>query len=99
AVYLSIGYYGWRMNGYRQACRRLGLAPHSPSSDDAARLVARLKYPEPRRASAHRTSQIERRGKHLRALYQRHVLDGTYRHLNGPALRNRPAPLEPLPQS
>ena len=99
AVYLSIGYYGWRMNGYLQACRRLGLSPRSPSSDEAARLVARLKYPQPRRVSAHRITQIERRAKHLRALHRRHLLDGTYRHLDGPALQNRPTPLEPLPQS
>ncbi len=99
AVYLAIGYYGWRMNGYSQACRRLGLSMHSPSSDEAARLVARLKYPQPRKASAHRESQIERRAKHLRALYQRHLLDGTYRHLDGSALRNRPTPLDPVPQS
>lgn len=99
AVYLWIGYYGWRMNGYLQACRRLGLSPQSLSSEEAARLVARLKYPQPRKASAHRVSQIERRAKHLRALYQRHVLDGTYRHLDGPALCNRSTSLEPLPQS
>jgi penicillin-binding protein 1A len=99
AAYLWIGYYGWRMNGYLQACRRLGLLPHSLSPDEAAWLVARLKYPQPMKASAHRVSEIERRAKHLRALYERHVLDGTYRHLNGPALRKRPTSLEPLPQS
>lgn len=99
AVYLAIGYYGWRMNGYSQACRRLGLSSHSPSLDEAARLVARLKYPQPRKSSAHKESQIERRGKHLRALYQRHRLDGTHRHLDDSALRNRPTSLEPLPQS
>lgn len=99
AAYLWIGYYGWRMNGYVQACRRLGLSPNSLSSEEAARLVARLKYPQPRKASAHRVSQIERRARHLRALYRRHILDGTYRHLDGPALRNRSTSLEPLPQS
>lgn len=99
AVYLSIGYYGWHMNGYVQACGRLRLAPHAPSSDEAARMVARLKYPEPREASALRMSQIEGRAKHLRNLYQRHALDGTYRHLDGSALRNRPTILKPLPQS
>ena len=27
ALYLSVGYYGWRMNGLAQACRRLGIDP------------------------------------------------------------------------
>lgn len=99
AAYLWIGYYGWRMNGYLQACRRLGLSPQLLSLDEAAGLVARLKYPEPRRASAHRLSQIERRAKHLCALYQRHIRDGTYRHLSGPALCDRSTSFRPLPQS
>jgi membrane peptidoglycan carboxypeptidase len=99
AVYLWIGYYGWRMNGYLQACRRLGLSPQSLSPEDAAQFVARLKYPQPRKPSASRVSQIERRAKHLRNLYQRHVLDDTYRHLNDPAICNRSTSLEPLSQS
>ena len=98
AVYLVIGYYGWRMNGYRQACRRLGLSPRSPSKDEAARLVARLKYPQPQTASMQRMSQIERRANHLCVLYRKHTLDGTYRHLNDQSIRNRPVPFEPLPQ-
>lgn len=99
AAYLWIGYYGWRMNGYLQACRRLGMPPQSLSSEEAAMLVARLKYPQPREASTHRVLQIERRAKHLRALYQRHLFDGTYRHLNGPTLYKRSTSIEPLPQS
>lgn len=99
AVYLAIGYYGWRMNGYDQACRRLGLSPHCASQHDSARLVARLKYPQPRKASAHRMSQIDRRAKHLCALYQRHASDGTYGYLDGSTVRNRSTALKPVPQS
>lgn len=99
AVYLAIGYYGWRMNGYGQACRRLRLSPHCASLQDSARLVARLKYPQPRRASAHRMSQVDRRAKHLCALYQRHASDGTYGYLDGSTVRNRSAALKPVPQS
>jgi hypothetical protein len=87
------------MNSYSQACRRLGVSMHSPSSDEAARLVARLKYPQPQKASRQRESQIERRAEHLRDLYQQHRLDGTYRHLDGSTLLDQPAPLDPLPQS
>jgi membrane peptidoglycan carboxypeptidase len=99
AAYLWIGYYGWRMNGYKQACRRLGILTQSLSSKEAAMLVARLKYPQPRDASAHRMTQIEQRAEHLRVLYRRHVIDGTYRHLNGPTLYRRSTSIEPLPQS
>lgn len=97
AVYLAIGYYGWRMNGFDQACRRLGLSPHWATLHDSARLVARLKYPQPRRDFARRMSQIDRRAKHICALYQRHVTDGTYGYLDGSAVRNRPATLKPVP--
>lgn len=101
AVYLSIAYYGWRMNGYRQACQRLGLRPPSLALVEAAGLVARLKYPEPRTAPIARTLQIHRRSRHLLGLYQHHLHDGTYGHLDGTTVRSRPAALGPaqsLPQ-
>ena len=47
AAYLWVGYYGWRMNGYLQACHRLGLQPQSLNIEEAGMLVARLKYPQP----------------------------------------------------
>jgi membrane peptidoglycan carboxypeptidase len=83
ALYLSIGYYGWRMNGFAQACRRLGLKPPALSLDDAAALVARLKYPEARVPPPTRMAQIRRRAEHLKRLYLRHLSDGTYEHLGG----------------
>ena len=99
AIYLSIGYYGWRMNGYTQACHRLGFSSCPLSLDQAARLVARLKYPEPKHSPRHRILQIERRATHLCHLHQRHLIDGTYRHLDEKTIRNRSAFLEQLPQS
>lgn len=81
AVYLSIGYYGWRMNDYSQACRHLDLYPSNLSFEDAAALIARLKYPEPHVVSEKRLMQIARRKEYLKKLYVRHTLDGTYHHL------------------
>lgn len=89
AAYLCIGYFGWRMNGYRQACRRLGLSPNSISFEEASKLVARLKYPQPRDASPRRMFEIHRRARHLQSLYARHISDGTYRHIDGSAFCNR----------
>jgi len=81
ALYLAIGYYGWRMNNYLQACRRLGLCPNDMSLDDAAALVARLKYPEPRIPPPRRLAQISSRKEYLKRLYGQHLLDGKYLHL------------------
>lgn len=67
SLYLLVGYYGWRMNGFGQACDRLGIDPERCSSRDSAMLVARLKYPQPRSCSAARWAQIEGRGDYLLA--------------------------------
>lgn len=82
ALYLQIGYYGWRMNGFENACRRLGLNKNSITSTEATQLVARLKYPQPRRSIRSRRDQIITRGEHLLYLYRRHKLNKTYLGLN-----------------
>ncbi|MBN4083135.1 transglycosylase domain-containing protein [bacterium AH-315-B06] len=95
AVYLSIAYYGWRMNGYCQACQRLSLCPGYLTLDEAAALVARLKYPEPKISSDSRKLQIHRRRKHLLGLYCHHFYDGTYEHLNDKTVCCSPPTLGP----
>lgn len=73
-VYLSVAYFGWQMNGIRQACRRLRMNPAKVDYQDAAALVARLKYPEPRQPSKKRTTQISVRSRYiLRRFYSRHT--------------------------
>lgn len=64
-LYLWCAYYGWRMNNFPQACRRLGIDPLSASEADEAELVARIKYPQPRRQDVVRMGKIRRRGRHL----------------------------------
>jgi membrane peptidoglycan carboxypeptidase len=101
SVYLAIGYFGWRMNGYRQACDRLGLRPDLLTLDEAAALIARLKYPEPRITPHSRRLQIDRRRRHLIDLYRHHVIDGTYAHLHGQTILRRCISLgaaEPIPK-
>lgn len=95
AVYLSVAYYGWQMNGYRQASRRLGLEPGRLTLNEAASLVARIKYPEPRIAPATRKFDIRRRSTHLVKLYRIHLYDGTYGHLNGKSLHSAPRAFGP----
>jgi len=64
-MYLCVAYYGWRMNNLNQACSRLRIDPVSISQMDAAKLVARLKYPEPRNYSGEREQKIQCRAEHL----------------------------------
>ncbi|MPY69603.1 MAG: hypothetical protein GEU92_05915 [Alphaproteobacteria bacterium] len=97
SIYLSIAYYGWRMNGYQQACRRLHFTPNSLQFAEAASLVARLKYPEPKSAPSIRTLQIQRRSEHLMTLYKSHLRHGIYEHLNDtPLLRGCPVSIPRL---
>ena len=72
ALYLSVGYYGWRMNGFAQACRRLRIDPRRCSLRESAMLVARLKYPEPRKCSSERRLQIANRSEYLVARLKDH---------------------------
>ncbi len=68
ALYLRIGYFGWRMNTFSDACRELHLQPHLMSVRQCAEVVARLKYPQPRCPSHERIQLIERRVAHLMQL-------------------------------
>ena len=63
ALYLRSAYFGWQMNGYASACKRLGIGSNGTaiSMSEAAGLVARLKYPEPRQPAPERTRLIVRR--------------------------------------
>jgi membrane carboxypeptidase/penicillin-binding protein len=81
SVYLLIGYYGWHMNDYLQACRQLCLNPSNLSLEGASDIVARLKYPQPQVTPLSRSSQIALRKQHLKRLYSRHISDGTYSYL------------------
>jgi membrane carboxypeptidase/penicillin-binding protein PbpC len=78
SVYLRIGYFGWQMNGFEDACRRLGVDRAALSAAQTAALVARLKYPQPRATPPERWDQINARAQHLLRLHSRHRCDRTY---------------------
>ena len=67
-LYLSVAYYGWGMNNFGQACSRLGIDPRTVSTFEAAKLVARIKYPEPKKLAAGRSKRIHQRAVHLMTL-------------------------------
>jgi membrane peptidoglycan carboxypeptidase len=64
-LYLSTAYFGWHMNGLKEACRRLGFAPNNLSLRQAASVVARLKYPEPEYRSEARSLKIASRTEYI----------------------------------
>lgn len=70
-LYLWVAYYGWRMNNLRQARDRLAIEPTSRNVHSAAQLVARLKYPEPQRASTTRRRKIDERCTYLIERYNK----------------------------
>ena len=71
AIYLWCAYYGWRMNNFVEACARLRLDIARVSPIEEARLVARIKYPQPRALSHTRVAQIRRRAFHVLWLSER----------------------------
>lgn len=83
AMYLRVAYYGTAMVGFSTACKRLGLAPYSLTIIQAAGLVARLKYPEPRRMNSAARARIERRTRHLLCVYARHAGGRVHSGLTG----------------
>jgi membrane carboxypeptidase/penicillin-binding protein PbpC len=67
--YLSIAYFGWRMNGLKQVSLRLNINPASLSIQEAANIIARLKYPEPKRLDNNRLVKINGRTKYIISRY------------------------------
>lgn len=63
--YLEVAYFGWRMNGFRQALLRLRLPEQDLSLEDASRVVAMLKYPLPASPSRMRINQISARQQNI----------------------------------
>ncbi len=44
-AYIIAAYYGWRMNGVRQAAHRLSIELQDPNAEEAAKLIARIRHP------------------------------------------------------
>lgn len=80
ALYLVRGYYGYGMSGLRQACDKLQIDPALASPSDAASLVARLKYPEPKGDSPAQRARIKRRTQHILMKMTRSDRRGLTRH-------------------
>ncbi len=64
-LYLSIAYFGWNMHGIKQVCKYLELDEHVLTNYEAASIVARLKYPEPRFNKTQKLKAINLRANHI----------------------------------
>lgn len=76
-VYLWLAYYGWGMHGFQEACAALSLCPEGASEMEAAMLVARLKYPQPKLPNPIWAARIEHRARHLISLDFRSFVAGS----------------------
>lgn len=69
-VYLFVAYFGWRMNGIREACTRLGFKVATLTPLQAASVVARLRYPEQPTMSDERARHIAMRARRILRLVE-----------------------------
>ncbi len=64
-LYLNVAYFGWNMHGIEQACKRLELDMTSLTNYEAAGIVARLKYPEPRFGNSKSFRAVHQRASYI----------------------------------
>ncbi|CAM2807827.1 biosynthetic peptidoglycan transglycosylase [Vibrio mytili] len=64
-LYLSVAYFGWNMHGANAACKKLNLSLESLSDEQAASIIARLKYPEPKYKSIRKEELINDRALYI----------------------------------
>lgn len=72
-IYLNVAYYGTGMNGLNQTFSKLGIVDRQTMPiEQAAEIISRIKYPQPRNSNENRLRQIEIRKQHLIKLYNSH---------------------------
>jgi len=72
-IYLLVAYYGTNINGLMQIAAKLNFVNLDVITlENAAEIVARIKYPEQQKLSNKRSQQILRRKEHLLNLYSKH---------------------------
>lgn len=69
SLYLDCAYFGWRMNGFEQAMKRLNIS-YPINLASASKIIARLKYPEPQFSDPKRAMQIMNRELHIQQLFE-----------------------------
>lgn len=73
-IYLNVAYFGAGMTGLQQTLVKLQISKADELSlEDAASIISRIKYPQPKKESIKRLTQIEMRKQHLIFLYNKHL--------------------------
>jgi membrane peptidoglycan carboxypeptidase len=85
-LYLVHGYYGCGMSGIVDACRLLGINPTVANTVEAARIVARLRYPEPRVKSSIHQARVEQRANYILAKLNLGKRRNEHRHRMAPGV-------------
>ena len=65
AMYLSIAYFGWQMEGVEQVFKKLNIVENKITIMDSCTIVARLKYPEIKFPSMQTNQMIFNRSLHI----------------------------------
>ncbi|WP_309498340.1 biosynthetic peptidoglycan transglycosylase [Sulfurovum sp.] len=78
SMYLSLAYFGWKMDGLKEAINQLGLVHNDLSLRDIASIIARLKYPEPKYFSKEKEHLIMMRTNHILFRYEKLHIGKSY---------------------
>ena len=73
SMYLSVAYFGWKMNGLKEASIKLNFNPSNACEEKSFELIARLKSPEGRSASEAQLEKIKIRKDHIKNLYSEQI--------------------------
>ncbi len=80
-IYLSVAYFGWHMDGISEACSRLNITISEITPIQASSIIARLKYPEPKRIADSIKRKIVRRTLHIHNNIEKNLYNnGIHKH-------------------
>ena len=70
-LYLKCAYFGWDLIGLKKACNILSIPLDTNNITEAASVISRLKYPQPKQFSLSKYHKIYRRTLYIRNRYEK----------------------------
>lgn len=74
-LYLSVAYFGHAMNGIGSVISKKGINIKTVTEYQAAEIIARLKYPEPRKYNKSRDTQIKNRALYILKRHKKYSMN------------------------
>jgi membrane carboxypeptidase/penicillin-binding protein len=68
-LYLMTAYFGWRLLGLKNVCKELNISYNTCNIEDAAKIISRLKYPQPKIYSEQKIFRIDNRVLYIKRRY------------------------------